>query len=155
MVKFNAGRVGEPMTVLFTDTHVPDGVPDHFQDKTRGPLGDEKISTLVTLALRFGIQHDQEFERPLSAQRGALPLRERLGTAMNGMADQDGRERLKDKLRSVCGNRGGSSQPSVDHEHSTSSPALSSVGEAILQQAGSVGALIGQRAGQVRDQMLR
>lgn len=126
-----------------------------LQDKSRGPLGDEKIGILVTTSLRNGIQHDQEFERPLSAHRGALALRERLGTVMNGMADQEARERLKDKLRSACGQRGGSSRPSLDHDASSSSQALSSVGEAIMQQAGSVGALIGQRAGQVRDHMLR
>eukprot|EP00892_Ulva_mutabilis_P002588 jgi/Ulvmu1/1232/UM109_0030.1 len=124
-------------------------------DKAKSPLGDEKIGILVTTALRHGIQHDQEFERPLSAHRGALGLRERLGTVMNGMADQDGRERLKEKLRSACGHRAGSSGPSLEHDASTSSPALSSVGDAILQQAGAVGALIGQRAGQVRDQILR
>lgn len=125
------------------------------QDKARGPLGDEKITILVSTALRHGIQNDPEFDRPMSAHRGALGLRERLGTMMNAMTDQEGRERLKDKLRSACGHRAHPSRASLDHEPSGSSPALSSVGEAIMQQAGSVGAMLGQRAGQVRDHMLR
>lgn len=126
-----------------------------MQDKAKGPLGDEKIGILVGSALRYGIQNDPEFERAVSASRGPLALRERLGTLMNAMTDQEGRERLKEKLRVACGHRSTSSRPSLDNDRSTSSPALSSVGEAILQQAGSVGALLGQRAGQVRDQMLR
>ena len=126
-----------------------------MQDKNRGPLGDDKTDILVSTALRHSIQNDNEFERALPGQRGVLPLRERLGTIMNGMADQDRREKLKDKLRAACGNRTGPTRTSLEHEASSFSPALSSVGEAILQQAGSVGAMIGQRAGQVRDQMLR
>jgi hypothetical protein len=71
---------------------------------------------------------------------------------MNGMSNADSREALLDKIQSVCGQRSG---PSRTPENSLPiSPALSGVGE-LLQQAGNVSSLLGQRAGQVRERFMR
>jgi hypothetical protein len=118
----------------------------------RPPLGDDKISLVVTTGLRCGIHRSAEFDNPPSGSR-RLGYRERLGNILNGMSNTEARHALLEKLQTICGQRSGGLDASVESA-SSMQPGMSLVSEA-LSHANQVGQMLGQRAGQVRERLLR
>ena len=118
-------------------------------DRTR--VSDERIRLVVEACLRHGVHKDAHFEAGPRGSRQA-GMRERLGTVLNSMTNQEARGELLEKLHGVCGGSGGATAapegglPRVGQ-------GISAVGGAIRQQAMSVGQLLEQGAGQVRDRL--
>lgn len=115
-------------------------------DKSR--ISDDRISLVVLACLRHGIHHSEAFESSIVTSRAGIGYRERIGKILNGMSQQTARAELLATLQSVCGGVA---------SHSASDLGLpgvvGAVGGAIRQQAESVGQLLEQGAGQVRDRL--
>lgn len=121
-------------------------------------LGDEKISLLVTTALKHGIAQVEGFlHPPTNNRRSQQGYRERLGNIMNGISPSNTvlRDELRDKIQSCGTPRGGPNRSPTGAQSNPMSPALSVVGDSIqlgLQRTVSAS----QRASQVvRDQFQR
>lgn len=117
-------------------------------------IGDDKISLLVTAALKHGIANAEGFLHPTSNRHAGQGFRERLGNIMNGISPSNTqlREQLRDKIQSVSQPaRSGSRTPTTP-----GTPALTSVLGESLQLGLQRTVNVGQRATQVvRDQFQR
>ena len=126
-------------------------------------LGDEKISVLVTTALKHGIAQADGFLRPTNpTSRNQQGYRERLGNIMNGISPSNTelRDELRDKIRSFSqAQRGGPVGPNRTQAGASSMPisaALSSVVGDSIQLGFQRTVNVGQRATQaVREQFQR
>ena len=123
-------------------------------------LGDEKISLLVTTALKHGIAQAEGFLRPAASNRRSQQgFRERLGNIMNGISPSNTelRDELRDKIQSFSQTqRGGTNRTPAGAQSTPISPALSSVVGDSIQLGLQRTVNVGQRATQVvREQFQR
>ena len=123
-------------------------------------LGDEKISVLVTIALKHGVAQADGFLRPPNpTRRNQQGYRERLGNIMNGISPSNTelRDELRDKIQGLSQTqRGGPDRTPAGAPSLPISPALSSVVGDSIQIGFQRTVNVGQRATQVvREQFQR
>lgn len=116
----------------------------------RARVSDERIRLVVEACLRHNIHKDAHFEAGPRGSRQA-GMRERLGMILNSMTNQEARAELLEKLHGVCGSGGAGAGPAEGGMRV--GQGISAVGGAIRQQAMSVGQLLEQGAGQVRERL--
>lgn len=117
-------------------------------------MADDRIRIVVEACLRHGIHRSAGFE---GGGRGGAQAgyRERIGNAMGNMHSQDARAELLEKLQSVSGVRGAAGAAGEGGGGGAGGMAggLAAVGGVLRSQAESVGQMLEQGAGQMRERL--
>ena len=124
----------------------------------RARPSDDRIKLAVEACLRHSIQHAPGFESSSTSATSLQPsLRERLGNVLNALHSAELRSELQEKLQGALGGRaaaaGGGGGAGDGGPGLAMASGFAAVGDVLRSQAETVGQMLEQGAGQMRERL--